>query len=211
MKNLFAEISDKNKEKLFKIFKASTVKFTKGINIISYMDRTNTIGIVDEGSVDILITDYEGDITLIDELNQNDLFGSMIYSTVLNPECSIITKENTSITFIDYAEITNADFIKSEFYITFVQNLLTIIFDQISIKNKRIEVISKKSIRDKLLTYFNQQTKEEAKTKTFELPMSLSQLASYLCIDRCAMMRELRNLRDEGMIEKRGKKIQLLY
>ena len=94
MKNLFADISPKSKEKLFKIFRASTVKFTKGINIISYMDRKNTIGIIDEGSLDIIVTDYEGNVTLIDELKENDIFGSMIYSAVLNPECSINIKEN---------------------------------------------------------------------------------------------------------------------
>ena len=82
MKNLFADISPKSKEKLFKIFRASTVKFTKGINIISYMDRKNTIGIIEEGSLDIIVTDYEGNITLIDELKENDIFGSMIYSAV---------------------------------------------------------------------------------------------------------------------------------
>lgn len=210
MINLFTDISPKNKEKLFKIFRASTVKFTKGINIISYMDRHNTIGIIEEGSLDIIVTDYEGNITLIDELHENDIFGSMIYSAVLNPECSINIKENSVVTFIDYAEITNAEFIKSEFYINFMQNLLTIVFEQMSLKNERIEVLTKKSTRDKLLAYFNQLAKKQG-IKTVYLPITLSDLAKFLCVDRSAMMRELKYLKEEGMIETKGKKIQLLY
>lgn len=210
MKNLFENISLKNKEKLFKIFRASTVKFTKGINIIDYMDRTNSIGIIDTGSIDIIQTDYDGNETLIDELKENDIFGSTIYSIVLSDECSIITKENTNVTFIDYREIENAEFIKSDFYITFVQNLLAIIFEQMSIKNKRIDILTKKTIRNKLLTYFKQLSKEQG-SKSITLPFSLSHLARFISVDRSAMIRELKYLKEEGMIDQKTKKIRLYY
>ncbi len=210
MKNLFENISLKNKEKLFKIFRASTVKFTKGLNIIDYMDRTNSIGIIDSGSIDIVQTDYDGNETLIDELSTNDIFGSTIYSIVLSDECSIVTKENTIVTFIDYREIENAEFIKSDFYITFVQNLLTIIFEQMSIKNKRIDILTKKTIRNKLLTYFKQLSKEQG-TKNITLPFNLSTLARYISVDRSAMIRELKYLKEEGMIDQKTKKIRLYY
>jgi CRP-like cAMP-binding protein len=210
VKNLFENISLKNKEKLFKIFRASTVKFTKGLNIIDYMDRTNSIGIIDSGSIDIVQTDYDGNETLIDELSTNDIFGSTIYSIVLSDECSIVTKENTIVTFIDYREIENAEFIKSDFYITFVQNLLTIIFEQMSIKNKRIDILTKKTIRNKLLTYFKQLSKEQG-TKNITLPFNLSTLARYISVDRSAMIRELKYLKEEGIIDQKTKKIRLYY
>ena len=210
MKNLFENISLKNKEKLFKIFRASTVKYTKGINIIDYMDRTNSIGIIDSGSIDIVQTDYDGNETLIDELTTNDIFGSTIYSIVLSDECSIITKENTIVTFIDYREIENAEFIKSDFYITFVQNLLAIIFEQMSLKNKRIDILTKKTIRNKLLTYFRQLSREQG-SKSITLPFSLSNLARFISVDRSAMIRELKYLKEEGMIDQKTKKIRLYY
>ena len=210
MKNLFENISLKNKEKLFKIFRASTVKFTKGINIIDYMDRTNSIGIIDSGSIDIIQTDYDGNETLIDELSTNDIFGSTIYSIVLSDECSIVTKENTIVTFIDYREIENAEFIKSDFYITFVQNLLTIIFEQMALKNKRIDILTKKTIRNKLLTYFKQLSKEQG-SKSITLPFNISYLAKFISVDRSAMIRELKYLKEEGMIDQKAKKIRLYY
>ena len=210
MKNLFENITLKNKEKLFKIFRASTVKFTKGLNIIDYMDRTNSIGILDSGSIDIIQTDYDGNETLIDKLVTNDIFGSTIYSIVLSDECSIITKENTIVTFIDYREIENTEFIKSDFYITFVQNLLTIIFEQMSLKNKRIDILTKKTIRNKLLTYFKQLSKEQG-SKSITLPFNLSTLARYISVDRSAMIRELKYLKEEGIIDQKTKKIRLFY
>jgi CRP-like cAMP-binding protein len=174
------------------------------------MDRTNSIGIIDSGSIDIVQTDYDGNETLIDELTTNDILGSTIYSIVLSDECSIVTKENTIVTFIDYREIENAEFIKSDFYITFVQNLLAIIFEQMSLKNKRIDILTKKTIRNKLLTYFKQLSREQG-SKSITLPFSLTTLARFISVDRSAMIRELKYLKEEGIIDQKTKKIRLYY
>lgn len=48
-------------------------------------------------------------------------------------------------------------------------------------------------------------------SKTFTLPFSLTDLADFLSIDRSAMMRELKLLREDGFIEKSGNRITLLY
>ena len=75
--------------------------------------------------------------------------------------------------------------------------------------NMRIELLTKKNIRDKLLSYFNIISSKNF-SKTFTLPFSLTDLADYLSIDRSAMMRELSHLKEEGFIEKKGNKITLL-
>ncbi len=67
--------------------------------------------------------------------------------------------------------------------------------------NSRVELLTKRSIREKLLGYFN-----ILSTRTFvkvlALPFSLTDLADYLSVDRSAMMRELKSLKDDGFIEK---------
>lgn len=40
--------------------------------------------------------------------------------------------------------------------------------------------------------------------------MPYSALAEYLCLDRSAMMRELKRLGDEGLIERNGRHIWLI-
>ena len=50
----------------------------------------------------------------------------------------------------------------------------------------------------------------EKQTKTVILPMSYTTLAEYLSVDRSAMMREMKNLADEGIIERDGKKLRIL-
>ena len=48
-------------------------------------------------------------------------------------------------------------------------------------------------------------------SKTFELPLSLTDLADYLSVDRSAMMRELKLLKEDGLVDKIGNRIILLY
>ena len=82
--------------------------------------------------------------------------------------------------------------------------------DKIIKLNTRIELLTKKNIRDKLLSYFDILASKKL-NRTFVLPFSLTDLADYLSVDRSAMMRELSHLKEDGIIEKNGNKITLLY
>ena len=75
---------------------------------------------------------------------------------------------------------------------------------KISDLNLRIELLSKKTIRDKILSYFRVLS-ENNFSKTFTLPFSLTDLADYLSIDRSAMMREIKILKEDGIIKKQDK------
>ena len=70
-------------------------------------------------------------------------------------------------------------------------------------------MISKKTVRQKLVSYF-EYLAEKTGSHSFETELSLSQLANYLCVDRTSLMRELRLMREEGLISSSGRKIQLL-
>ena len=75
---------------------------------------------------------------------------------------------------------------------------------------EKIEILSKRTIREKLLSYFNNIARKRGK-KTFNLPITYIELADYLSVDRSAMMRELKKLKDEKKIVSDGKKITLYY
>ena len=74
----------------------------------------------------------------------------------------------------------------------------------------RVELLTKRSTRDKLLAYFTLVSTRNL-SKSFVLPFSLTDLADYLSVDRSAMMREMKLLKEDGLIQKTGNKITLLY
>ena len=208
MTNLFTKISEKNQEKILKILEASTLNFKPNCQILTSVKLDNMIGIVLSGYMQIIRTDYNGNRTIIEELTENDVFGTTISS--LTNECEIITKEDTKIVIIDFNNILNDVENNLSYYKQFIKNLLEIYSDKINTKNESIEILTKKTIRDKLLEYFKIVSKRNNSKKIY-LTMTYIELADYLAVDRSAMTRELKNLADERLIKREDKKITLLY
>ena len=146
MTNLFENINDKNIEKLKRILKANTISYKKNVNVLSNVNRDNFIAIIDTGSVQLVFNDYDGNKTILEEITTGQIFGSLTVP-IYSEEITCITKEDTQITYIEYDEITNDEIIKTDFYIIFIKNLIKLLSQQVSTKNKRIELLTKRSTR----------------------------------------------------------------
>ena len=208
MLNPFQNISPKNREKLLYTLESSRLTFSKNELILSNINQGNIIGIVIKGMMQIIKTDYNGTRTIIEELEENDIFGTII--SPLSNEYDILTKEESTVYIIDYDEIKKLDLENKSYYNQFIKNLLEIIILKIEERNNRIEILTKKTIRNKLLEYFNIESKKNG-LRVINLPFNFTDLADYLAIDRSAMSRELKYLKEEGFIEIKNHKITLLY
>ena len=208
MKNPFYNIDEIDKEQLLKHLETVTFEFPKNNTILEKIKNDNFIGIIIDGLVQIIKTDYNGNRTIIEELSENSMFGSRI-SSLSNKEYSIITKEDTRIIIIDYDQILRCN-VNSNYYNQFIKNLLDITINSVNSKNERIEILTKKTIRNKLLEYFRIVSSKN-NSRNIYLPFTFTDLADYLAIDRSAMTRELKYLKEEGFIEIKNKRITLLY
>ena len=208
MDGLFKGISEKEKVKLLTLLKCHIYTFDVNVNIIPTIRNNNILGIIDKGSADIIKTNYNGDSSLIERLNTNQIFGTNI-SSLYNNEIEIVTKEKTSIIIIDYKRLMNEENTNKRYYNIFMQNLSNILIEKTKEKNDRISILSNKTIRNKLLEYFNVNLYRG--TKYVYLPFTFTALSSYLGVDRSAMSRELKSLKDEGFIDIKGKRITILY
>ena len=209
MANLFENISEKNILKLKRILSANTVKYKKNVNILSNVNQDNFIALVDSGSIQFIFNDYDGNKTIIEELNTGEMFGNLI-SNIASEEITCITKEDTQITYIEFDEITNDEIIKNDFYIIFIKNLIRLLTEQLTTRNNRIELLTKRSTRDKILAYFKYESQKRG-AKKFNMPMTFTELANYLSVDRSAMSREIKYLKEDGFIEVTGRKITIDY
>ena len=89
-----------------------------------------------------------------------------------------------------------------------VENMFRLVAGQARQLSRRVEVLSRRSIREKLLCYF-QLCRLEAGGEEFTLPFTLSALADYISADRSAMMRELKKMREEGLVAIEGRRVKL--
>ena len=209
MTNLFANLSDKEIKKLMQVLKANTFTYRKDVNILSNVNKDDFIAIIDSGNIQLIYNDYNGNKTIIEDLSTGEIFGSLTYS-LNNDELSCITKEETQITYIEYNQITNDEIIKNDFYIIFVKNLIKLLSDQLNRSNQRIELLTQRTTRDKLLGYFRNQVGSKS-NKSCTMPITYTELASYLSVDRSSMTREITYLKEDGLIKTNGRKITLLY
>lgn len=208
MSTLFQGISGKNKERLLYTLESHAFTFPKNTSIMTVIKDDNIIGFVEYGYMQIIRLDASGTTTIIEELTEQAVFGTLL-SSLNNSEYDIIAKEETKIVIINYDKIIKEEN-PSITYNRFIKNLWEIATNKINEKNERIEILTKKTIRDKLLEYFKIVSLKNG-SKIIYLPFSFTDLASYLAVDRSAMSRELKNLKEEGFIKTDNKKITLLY
>lgn len=205
---LFDNIEETDIKKMLKCFNSKKRAFKKDSTALSNIRNTNLIGIILKGTANLVKYDYNGNRTIIEKLSKDSVFGEAFSSN--NGEMSLITTSPCEILFIDYAQIITRCKKNCPYHTTFIDNMLQLLATKIINMNERIDILAKRSIRDKLLAYFDI-TSRNRLSKTFTLSFSYTDLADYLSIDRSAMMRELKNLRDEGFIETKGKRISLKY
>ncbi len=208
MNNLFNNITTSNKEKILKSLEGNSLYFKKNNTILTNIKQDNIIGIILEGYIQIVKTDYNGNRTIIEDLYENDIFSSKM-SNISNNEYSVVTKEDTKLIIIYFDEILNNN-LNTSYYNQFLKNLLFIMSDKMTNINNRIEILSNKTIRNKLLAYFRIMSKKN-NSRIIYLPYTFIDLADYLGVDRSAMYRELRNLKEEGLINIINKKIILNF
>ena len=178
-----------------------TKQIKKNDIITTYIKNRNQICILKKGNADIIRYDKNGNKTIIETLKANDIFGEVFFPINTNSELFVIAKTNCEVIFFLYDDIFK--------YRNALDNIFFNLFLNRTIKqNIRIELLTKRSIKEKLLSYFSFLSIEYNK-KDFTLPLSYTDLADYLCIDRSAMMREIQHLQKENIITKNGYNIKL--
>lgn len=205
---IYENIEQKNLQKLFTSLQ-STTNFYKNGQIISYsiQDR-NIIGIMEEGTANLVRFDYNGERTIVEELDPSDIFSDMFVSTD-SSELSVIATKDCRVTFINYDDLLKKAQ-TSQTAMRLLSNLFTTLSKKLIKRNERIELLTNRGIRNKLLSYFELQAKKN-NSKSFNLRYTYTDLADYLSVDRSAMMRELKNLKEDKLIEDINKKITILY
>ena len=142
-------------------------------------------------------------------LGAGGVFGRTLAFAASNGDSlEVICRTSCDVLFIDYPHILKRCERACTHHSLLVQNMLRLMSDKAQALSERVDVLSRRSIREKLLCYFRQLA-DKAGEETFTLPFSLSTLADYIATDRSAMMRELTRLREEGVVQSEGRQFTL--
>lgn len=209
MSNPFEDLNQNQINKLFSLLGVHIYNFKKNQEILPTIKYENIISIILQGYAQIINIDYNGNEIVMENLAKNDIFGTNISAT--NSEYTqIIAKEETKVLVIDYNKLINPANLKYNYFNIFFRNIFDIINTKFKEANERVKILEKKQIREKLLEYFEIEHKKSRQNNIY-LPFTFKTLADYIAVDRSAMFRELKHLKDEKFIEVNDRKITLLY
>ena len=209
MINLFNIIGQGNKVKLLRLLEANIFTYQANLYINNLIRSNNFIAIILTGDIEIIKINYDGQQTIMETLTKDEIFGNII-SNINSENYEILTKSKTKLIIIDYDVIINYQETKYQYYNEFIKNLLMFYNERIIANNERISILSEKTIRNRLLEYFRI-TSLKNNSKNIYVPSTYIKLADYLGVDRSAMTRELKSLKEEGFITIKNKRITLLY
>lgn len=197
---LFTGIAELELDRLLLCLRAVTKEYCKGEYILYAGDPVTKIGLILSGSVQILREDEAGEKEIVSELSMGGLFAeTLCCAGVKSSPVSVLSAHETQVMFLDYKKVLKTCPSSCSFHSALIQNLLQVMARKNMMLHDKINLLSKKTTREKLISYFHQQSLNTG-TNVVTIPFNREELADYLSINRSAMSRELSNMKKEGLI-----------
>ena len=195
---LFQRIPFSDFEQMLNCLSAKKVCYEKDDVILLSGDTVNFIGLILSGSVKIIKEDIDGHFTILAKINISEVFGeTYACAGISQSPVTIQAAEDSEILFIDYKRIITSCTSACPFHTMLIENMLKLVSFKNLMLSQKIEILSKRTTREKLMCYFDSQ---RGASKKFTIPFNREELAHYICVDRSAMSNELCKMRDEGLI-----------
>lgn len=198
---LFDGISPEDRETMLGCIGYHIGIFQKGDIVALEEENIKHIGILLSGAVDMVKEDLWGNKTMLVRMRKNELFGETFACSEDNLSVvTFIVSEDAKILFMPFDRVMHSCTMACVFHHRLIENMVHIIANKNRELMRKVEVVSKRTIREKLLTYLSIQSQVQ-ESRYFEIPLGRVELAEYLCVDRSALTRELVKMKDDGLID----------
>ena len=177
---LFTGVDEVSCENMLRCFSAYEQRFSAGQTILTCGQQQDMIGVLLSGSAALLRLHADGNRTVLESMDEGSVFGEELAFTGFRDGSALIEcREDCRVIFMRYDQITKRCENACACHSQVVTNLFQLLSKKSLHLSRRIEVLACRSIREKLLCFFEQLADEHG-SRTFPLPFSLSMLASYL-------------------------------
>ncbi len=198
---IFAGVGDDEITSMLSCLGGRLNTYKKGEYVLRQGQHLSDITVLVEGKLHIQKDDYWGNRSILGQITVGEMFGEAYVApesgALLN---DVVAVEDSAVIFFDVKRILTTCSAACRFHAMVVQNM----FYAISEKNRKLvqklDHMSKRSTREKLISYLSEQAKKQ-NSASFTIPFNRQQLADFLSVDRSAMSNELCKMRDEGLLE----------
>lgn len=210
MKNiLFEGIEEESVKKLLKCFNAYEQSYSRGSYILHSGDNISSLYLVLKGGLNAQAFDIYGNVNLISHIPEGGLFGGAFAFSDEAPCPDLVSAEDSRILVLPIDKGLCPCERKCDTHMQFYSNLIKLLARRSASLITKINHLSQRSIREKLLSYLKT---EEIKQGGgyIKLHFDRQQLADYLCVDRASLSRELSKMKEDGIIDYNKNTFKLL-
>ena len=189
---------------------AREMEAARGQTVYAEGDTATHLGIVLTGAVRLIREDYYGNRSIVAHIGPGELFAeSYAYAGVPALPVSIVAEEDSRLLLIDSRRITVSCSNACAFHGRIINNMLRLVADKNLVFDQKIQVVSKRTTREKLMTYLMNQMKLQ-NSNCFTIPYDRQALADYLEVDRSGLSAEISKLRKEGVLKSRKNYFEIM-
>jgi CRP-like cAMP-binding protein len=197
--SLFMNLSNEEITSFLSCARKKIRQYKKGEVIFLAGNITDTIGIILEGTCHIIREDYWGNKTIINEIKKSGVIGEVFAIQQIPLENTVTARTDVTVMFLSIKTVLNPCSKSCSFHNEIIKNLIVILAKKTMVMNRKLEHITKRSMKDKILSYLSSMS-EIKNSRTFEIPYNRTELSEFLCVDRAALSKELSRLQTEGII-----------
>ncbi|MGM9548546.1 MAG: Crp/Fnr family transcriptional regulator [Faecousia sp.] len=207
---LFSGISQQEIGLMLDCLGGKITGIAKGNPVFLEGDPAEFVGVVLSGKVQILRSDYYGNLSVLTVVSPGGLFGeAFACAGVETLPVSAIALQNCTMLLLDCKRVLTGCSSACPFHSRLVRNLLQGIAQKNLMLTQKIRCMSQKTTQKKLMEFLLEQAKQQGSPE-FVIPYDRQALADYLGVDRSAMSAEISKLKKAGQIDCSGSRFRVL-
>lgn len=207
---LFAGVEERDVAAMLACLGARVLRVKKDASVFCESAPAREVGVVLSGAVRIERADYYGNRSILAHIGPGELFAETYACAGVEAlPVDIVADEGGEMMLIDCRRITTSCTSACAFHSRVVHNLLRIVAQKNLLFDRKIEITSRRTTREKLTAYLLQEAKLRG-TRRFTVPYDRQELADYLEVDRSGLSAEIGKLRREGVLRCEKSMFELL-
>ena len=185
-----------------------SVSYKNGDTVWLAGTPTKYIGLLMTGSVRVSKNDEEGNTIILSDVFAPSFLGEIgVLSGLEHFPVTVKALSDCDVLFLDKNKATTMCSCACMLHAHLISNMLHILARKALMLDQKVEVLTRKTIREKILRCFDMY---KGKEKKFTIPFSREEMAQFLCVNRTALSDELSKMRDEGLIKYKRNEFEIL-
>ena len=198
--DLFTGIDAAELEVVFKCLGVVIKEVSKDTIIMLAGDKPQYVGVVLAGQLHVIREDYDGNRSLIAAITPGDMFAEALCCAGIDESpVTVLSAFDSTIMLLGFSRLLLTCPNSCVYHKKLIENMLEIIANKNLQLQNRMDIIGKRAVRAKVMSYLESFVKKQGRNIT--IPFNREEMANFLCVERSALSHELSKMKNDGLID----------